>query len=130
MRCQDQRRAAFEFHLQVLPFVPQLTLGFIQSDDGANPRDFLTVEPVTAPRGFFVDGLQKCRHRGDRIRLRLKADQLRMMPIAPGFPAQNFLREQRLAPECNEPFGIEIFRVQSPQTHNPSELEFSGRRER
>jgi len=66
---------------------------------------------VSAPRGFFVDCLQERCHRRDGFWLRLKADQLRMMAVASGFPAQNFLRQQRLTPERDEPFGIEIFWV-------------------
>jgi hypothetical protein len=39
------------------------------------------------------------------------------------------LREQRLPPKRDEPFGIEIFRVQSPQTHRQKLTISAGTRE-
>jgi len=42
------------------------------------------------------------------------------MSIPLGRTAQDFLRQQRLAPERDESPGIKIFRVQGPQTHRAS----------
>jgi len=47
----------------------------------------------------------------------LKPDELRMVPVAFGFAAQDLLRQQRLAPERDESLRIKIFRVQGPKSH-------------
>ena len=60
---------------------------------------------------------EKGGERRDGFGMGLKADELRVAPIALGFAAQNFLRQQRLAPERDEALGVEIFRVQSPESH-------------
>jgi len=63
----------------------------------------------------------------------LKADDLRMMPITFGFAAKHLLREQCLTPERDEPFGVEIFWVHSPEPHwgksNSKRKGFKGRGE-
>jgi len=61
----------------------------------------------------FEKGCDGC----DGFGVRLKADELRVMAIAFGFAAQNFLRQQRLTPKGDEAFGVEIFWVQSPESH-------------
>jgi len=40
-----------------------------------------------------------------------------MVPIAFGLTAQDLLRQQSLAPKRNEPFGVEIFWMYSPESH-------------
>jgi hypothetical protein len=99
------------------PFIGELAVGFNQHDFPAVPRDFGAVEFIAAPRGFLMDRFEISGHGGHRFSVRAKTDELRMMPVAPGFAAQNFLRQQRLAPERDESFGIEIFRMEGPQAH-------------
>jgi hypothetical protein len=58
--------------------------------------------------------------------LRLKSFELRMMPVSLRFAAQDFLRQQRLAPQGYESFGVEIFWVERPQSHCKSETNSAG----
>jgi hypothetical protein len=61
--------------------------------------------------------------------VRLETEELRMMPVTARFIAQDFLRQQRLAPERDQTFGIEIFWVQCPEAHIRSETNSAGPRE-
>jgi hypothetical protein len=72
---------------------------------------------ITAPACFLVHRFEEGCYGGDGLCVRLKSDELRMIPVTFGFAAQNFLRQQCLAPERDQPFGIEIFWMQGPQSH-------------
>jgi len=49
--------------------------------------------------------------------VRLKALQLRMMPIAPGLPAQHRASQQCFAPERNQALRIKVLRMDRPESH-------------
>jgi hypothetical protein len=125
-RGQQLRRALFQFSPQVFPLIPQLAVCFVQLNGDAMTRDFRAVKFVAASRGFVVHGFEEGRERGDGIFMRLKAAELRMMFVAPGFSAQDFLRQQRFAPKRDQAFGVEIFWVNSPQTHGDTETKPTG----
>ena len=69
---------------------------------------------MTASGRFVVHQPKEGRDCSDGFRMRLKPDELRMMAVAFGFPAQNFLREQRLTPQRDESPGVEIFWMHGP----------------
>lgn len=64
------------------------------------------VEPVSPSDRFRVHGPQVLGNVRDRLGLFAKPQQLRMMPIAPGFTLQHRLGEQSFPPQRNQPFGI------------------------
>jgi len=64
-----------------------------------------------------VHGCEEGCNGRDRFWVCLEADELRVMAVAFGFSAQDFLRQQRLAPERDESFGVEIFWVHGPESH-------------
>jgi hypothetical protein len=117
VRGQDLRRALLQLSAQVRPFVKQLAVGFFQHDHSREPRNFRTVEFITAPRGLFVHGFEEGSERCHGFCVGLKPDELRVMPVAFGFAAQDLLRQQRLPPERDESLGVEVFRVQGPKPH-------------
>lgn len=102
---------------QVLPFVGELT--GIDGDQRrrAHRADFARVERVTSRLRFRQHAGEIGVDRRPRRRMRLKAKQLRMVPVADRFPAQYRSRQQRLAPQCNEALGIEIAGVKCPESH-------------
>ena len=55
---------------------------------------------------------------GGRIRSRLEASELRMMPVALRAARQNLLRQQTFTPERHQSFGVKKLRMNSPQPHN------------
>jgi hypothetical protein len=64
-----------------------------------------------------VDCLEIGRDGRNRLCVRLESEELWMVAISLCFAAQNFLRQQRLAPQGDQSFSIKIFRVQGPQAH-------------
>ena len=109
--------ALFQFALQMLPFVKQLLVGCCDFPAGLRGGNFPAVEFVAAPGGFNVNSpeiTRNCRH---GIGLGAEPGQLRMLPVPPGLVLQNFLREQRFAPQRHQPFGVEIAGMNRPQAH-------------
>jgi len=49
--------------------------------------------------------------------MREKSRELRMVSIASSLTAQHRSCQQRLAPQCNQALGIEVARMDSPETH-------------
>ena len=103
----------------------QLAIGFFQLDCSTR-ADFRASKLITAPGRLFVHCFEECRDGGDRFCVRLKPYELRMMAVAFGFAAQDFLREQRLPPKRDQSFGIEIFRVQGPKSHRRKLTKYSA----
>ena len=64
-----------------------------------------------------MHGFEECRNGRGWFWVRAKADELRMVAVAFGLAAQDFLRQQCLAPECDQSFGVEIFWVHGPESH-------------
>jgi len=76
-----------------------------------------------------VNGSKVSRNYRDRLRVRAKPRELRMMPVAFGFAAEHFLRKQCFAPQRDESAGVQVFRVQRPQSHSENETNSPRRRE-
>lgn len=128
MRRQDFWRTVLQLSAQVRPFVKQLAVGFFQKDGFRIPRNFRIVEFIPAPGRLFVHGFEESGERGDRFCVRLETDELRVVAVTFGFAAQDFLRQQCLTPKRDESFGVEIFRVHSPESHR--EKSNNNRKER
>ena len=69
---------------------------------------------ITTALRFIGKAGEKCRDGGGRIGLRLKADQLRMMPVALGRTGEDFLGQQRLPPGGHQSFRVQISRMHGP----------------
>lgn len=41
-----------------------------------------------------------------------------MMPVAARLPLQNFLRQERFAPERHQAFRVEVFGMEGPEAHD------------
>jgi len=109
--------APFQFPFQMLPLVKQLPARFRDFSGGFFAPDFLAVKFVAATHCFIANCVQKfCQSRRGILRFG-KADELRMMFIAARPAAQNFLRQQRLAPKRDKSLCIEIFRMNRPKPH-------------
>ena len=129
VRSKEVWRALLQFCAQVRPFVEQLAVGFLQPDCLCAPGNFGTVEGITAVGRLRVHGFEEGGDGCDGFCVRLKTEELRVMAVAFGFAAENFLRQQGLAPESDEAFGVEIFRVQGPESHGRIVMKFN-RKER
>jgi hypothetical protein len=129
MRRQNLWRAALEFGFQVIPFIQQLRIRFLQTDIHSARPNFGAIEFITAPGCLGMHRLEEGGDGGDGFWVRLKSDELRVMAVTFGFAAKNFLREQGLAPKSDQSFRIEIFRVQGPQTHRQNLTISAGTRE-
>lgn len=97
----------------------QLAAGFADARGCLGDGDFTDIKTVSAPLRFARDSSQKSADGCGGIRVLPKADQLRVMAIAAGFPGQHFLSEQSLAPNCHQAFGVKVPGVQSPESHLP-----------
>jgi hypothetical protein len=83
----------------VRPFVEQLAIGFGQFHFGSGPTDFGKIKLVAAANCFVVHHRKESRNGGGGLCVRAKPAELRMMFVTLRFPAQDFLRQERFAPE-------------------------------
>lgn len=127
---QSRVVAPAEFALQMFPLVKQLPARLGQAAAGFRPGNLRSIEPVAASHGFGADFTQVAGDGGDRVVGGAEARELRMMPVAFGFSAQNFLRQQTFAPKRDEAAGVEIFRMQCPEAHSALKgyRKFAGKR--
>lgn len=114
---RQRRRTAAQFGLQVTPLVKQLALGLLHARATAAARDLATVKPVPAPMPFIRQNGQKRGHGRLGVRMRAEPLKLRMVPVATGSSRQHLARQQRFAPGGDEAFGIQVFRVERPESH-------------
>lgn len=92
------RGACFELFEEMAPLEVNLALGNRNPAGGRRGGDPCGVEAVSAVDRFRVNGPQILSDERNRTGLFAKRQQLRMMPIAPGFALQHRLGEQSLAP--------------------------------
>lgn len=102
----------------MLPLVLELPPGDLEGV-GAYPRraaDLLAVEAIAAARGFGVDFLEIGGNVAARGRGILEAPELGMVLVALGLTLQHGLSQQRFAPERHETLGIQVSRMQRPES--------------
>jgi hypothetical protein len=114
---QPRRRAALQLFLEMFPLVINLALRDGNWIGWMAWRNFLYVELIAAPARFGMNGAKIRRNNFKRGGCGTEAGELRMMGIAPRPASKNRLRQERFPPKCNEAAGVQIFRVQRPQTH-------------
>ncbi|MEO5334995.1 MAG: hypothetical protein H7839_23525 [Magnetococcus sp. YQC-5] len=95
----------------------QLPLGLLDSPGRRQPANAGGIEAVFTLLGLQTNPVQIGGDACQRIRLGLEAQQLRMMAVAPGLPTQDRLRQQRLAPDGNQSFGVQVLGMQGPESH-------------
>ncbi len=79
-----------------------------------DPSQLAAREVVAASGRLFVNGREISVDGKTRRRVGAKSLELRMMVVAARPAAQHRLRQQRLAPQCHQPFTVEISGVQRP----------------
>lgn len=109
----------------MFPLVEELAFGFLQLDRFAVRDDFGGVKGVTPARGLCVDGFEIRGNGDDRVTVRAETNELRVVPVAFGQPAQDFLREESFAPEGDKALGVEVFGMQSPDAHERRKPNFT-----
>jgi len=101
----------------MFPLVKQLAASLGNLSGESSPSDFGRVELVTSPRRFFINGLEVSRHRRFRIVEFAEAIQLWVMSVTARRAVKDLLRKQRLTPDGNQPFRIEMFWMYRPEPH-------------
>lgn len=102
----------------MLPFMEKLTLRLGEAWDSAlGGDDASRVEGVTARGGLGRDGAKvgadECRGIGGG----LKALELRVTCVAARATEEHCLRKEGFPPEGNQAGGVEMTRMQGPETH-------------
>jgi len=78
-------------------------------------RDLRFIEAIAATSGFARDVAKVGSDGRARVRLFAKALQLRVMRVAAREAGEDGLRQQRLAPERDEAFGVEVLGMEGPE---------------
>jgi hypothetical protein len=101
-RCAPFRGARAQPGQEEMPLERELAARDGEPALRACAADALRWEPVTAALGLDPDGAQVVGDRAGGPGLDAEADELGMVPVAPGASAQDGLREQRFAPEGDD----------------------------
>ena len=112
-----ERPALFELPLEMFPFVTQLSISLTNFSTESLFHNFPPVKLITPFGRFSVNCSQIARNRRHRLALRPEPGQLRMVPVATRLPAQNFLRQQRFAPQRHQTAHIQMSRMNRPKSH-------------
>lgn len=115
----EYRVAHRQLAFQMRPLVEQLAFRLGDSSPKFFPADLPMIKFISAPGRFLMNHGQIAGQGCGRISRRLEPGQLRMMPIAPRASLQNFLRQQSLPPQRHQAFGVKVFWVNRPETHDP-----------
>src|ERR1700722_628264 len=107
-------RPRTQLGLEMTPLVEQFSASLRNAPLESSARNLGGVELVAAIHGLLRETNQKRGNGGVRIGLRLKTNQLWMMPVTLGRAGENFLGKQRLTPSRHQPFRIQITRMQCP----------------
>jgi len=108
---------AAELGLQVTPLEFELADGFEKTHASTRATELRAVESEAAKHGLGVNvsevGVDEC----DRVRPGLKAAKLGMMAIAASATLKDLASKERFPPERCKALGIEISRVDGPESH-------------
>src|SRR6185369_7897212 len=117
-----RRRAALELAVQMLPLVEELPLRLGDTRRRAfGGDDARRVERVATRGGLVRDGSEVGGDGGRGVGRGAKALQLWVPRVAASATEQHRLREEALPPEGDEAGGVEMTRVQSPETHGTTQ---------
>ena len=102
----------------MLPLVEKLPFGLRDGPDRTSGcEDPSSVERVAARSGLIGDDTKVCGDARHWVGGGAKTLQLRMLPVATRATKEHCLSEERFAPECNQAGGVEMTRMESPETH-------------
>jgi hypothetical protein len=99
------------------PFELELSAGDSEVGGRSSATDLRGRKTVAAVRGLLVDGPQVLGDETDRGILLLKPTKLRVMNISSCCPLQYGLGEKSFPPQSNQPAGVKILRMQTPDAH-------------
>ena len=102
---------------QVLPLKGQLSSRYGNRAASRPMRHLRFVEVIPPPDGLGDHVAKIGCDDSARVRVVAKSFQLWMPCVAARASGQNCLREQALAPERDQPFGIEVLRMEGPEAH-------------
>jgi hypothetical protein len=109
---------AAELGLQVTPLEFELADGFEKTHASTRATELRAVESEAATQGLGVNvsevGVDEC----DRVRPGLEAAKLGMMAIPASATLKDLASKERFPPERCEARGIEISRVDGPESHD------------
>ena len=92
--------------------------GFEKTHASTRATELRAVESETATQGLGVNVSEVRVDECDRVRPGLEAAKLRMMAIAASATLKDLASKERFPPERCEALGIEISRVDGPQSHD------------
>lgn len=102
----------------MLPLVEELSFGLGDgSAETAGCDDASSVECVAARGGLASDDAKVSGDAWFWVRGGEKTLELRVPRVTASATEEHRLREKRLAPECNQAGGVEMARMESPETH-------------
>jgi hypothetical protein len=116
------RIARLQFPQQMSPFVTQLAIGLGHFPAQTTRANLTPVKPVSTPCPLLLYRDQIPANSRNWSALRSEPGKLRMMSVTLRSTTQHFLRQQCLAPERDEPFRIEITRMNCPESHQHEKL--------
>src|SRR5262245_64790628 len=111
------RIAHSQFPQQVTPFEPELVAGDRELAERSRATDLRRRKAVTAIRCLFVNDSQILCHETDGRTVLPKADKLRVMNVTARFSPEYGLRKKSLPPQANQASGVEVLRMEAPDTH-------------
>lgn len=114
---QHFRTSDCKLVLKMLPFISKLASRDADWLDLPQRPDLGAIKGVAPLRCFRMHSGQVGVHGQARLRMRLKALQLRVMGVAAGLPAKYRLGQQGLAPKGSQAFRVEVHGVDGPETH-------------
>ncbi len=111
------RIACFKFFHEVLPL--ECKLATRNNDVAGSPgaTDFLGRKTVTADHCLSVNNSQILSDKTDWRRLLLKPSKLGVVDVSNRPSPQHGLGKKSLPPQCNQPAGVKVLRVQAPDSH-------------
>ena len=101
----------------MLPFVHYLPARDADAADRRCGPYLPAIKCIAAPLRLGMNSSEICIDGGTGRCVSAEALKLRVMPVAFCPPAQNGLREQRLAPQGNQALCIQIAGMNRPKTH-------------
>ncbi len=101
----------------MFPFEEQLAPRLHQLGRGLPRDDFRFVELIAATRGFVGHSAEVGGNQSEWFSVLPKPRQLRMTCVSSRLAGDDFLSEQTLPPQGDQSLGVEILRVNSPETH-------------